>query len=283
MGNDQVAILSQDDKARVPIGITAVNKQAPFLMSVEYKVTLPDHDWVVATRHKLIPSVYAGIKITSDHINGDPSAVSYSRPTFIAIRSGKHSTSNAATHAFDFDLMLDMPQFETILKGKFESIPSALFKNVPFINKIKPFIDNGVVKPVVIFSVDGGPDENPRYPRVIEHAIQHFREHNLDANYIFTNAPGRSAYNRVERRMAPLSRELSGVILPHEHFGSHLDSQCRTTDTELEKKNFQYGGEVLAEVWGGMEIDGFSVTAKYLEPGSEKPCSSTSMAWYAFR
>ncbi|CAH2021635.1 unnamed protein product [Acanthoscelides obtectus] len=40
-----------------------------------------------------------------------------------------------------------------------------------------------------------------------------------------TNAPGRSAYNRIERRMAPLSRELANLILPHDHFGSHLDER----------------------------------------------------------
>jgi hypothetical protein len=32
-------------------------------MHVEYRVTLPDHDWVIAGKHKLTPSVYAGIDI----------------------------------------------------------------------------------------------------------------------------------------------------------------------------------------------------------------------------
>jgi len=54
--------LSQDDKCRVPIGLTACNKQSPLLMHLEYQVLLPDHDWVIAERHKLIPSVYAAIK-----------------------------------------------------------------------------------------------------------------------------------------------------------------------------------------------------------------------------
>jgi len=67
-------------------------------------------------------------------------------------------------------------------------------------------------------------------------AMSHFKKHNLDAIFIATNAPGRSAFNRVERRMAPLSRELSGLILPHDHFGSHLDANGKTTDAELEKK-----------------------------------------------
>lgn len=89
LGPAQVCFSSQDDKARVPLGITAANKQTPILMYVEYRVSLPDHDWVVADRHKLIPLVYAGIKIDPMSL-GNTSAVGYSGPTFIAIRSGKH-------------------------------------------------------------------------------------------------------------------------------------------------------------------------------------------------
>lgn len=63
LGPDEVFYLSQDDKARVPLGITAAHKQSSILMHMEYRVTLPDHDWVVAQKHKLIPSVYTGIAI----------------------------------------------------------------------------------------------------------------------------------------------------------------------------------------------------------------------------
>lgn len=80
----EVSFISQDDKARVPIRLTAANKQAPLLMHVEYQVTWPDHDWVVANRHKRISSVYAGIIIKKNQM-GDPCAVSYSGPTNIAI------------------------------------------------------------------------------------------------------------------------------------------------------------------------------------------------------
>lgn len=121
---------------------------------------------------------------------------------------------------------------------------------------------NDTVKPVIILSVDGGPDENPRYPKVIAHAIDHFKQFDLDAMFIFTNAPGRSAYNRVERRMAPLSRELSGVILPHDNFGSHLDKNNRTTNIDLERQNFEYAGQVLSEIWGNVKIDGYPVISE---------------------
>ena len=93
-----------------------------------------------------------------------------------------------------------------------------------------------LVKPVFVFTVDGGPDENPRYQKVIKVAIHHFVQDDLDALFIAANAPGRSAFNRVERKMAPLSRELSGLILPHDHYGSRLDKKGNIVDPQLEKK-----------------------------------------------
>lgn len=97
-------------------------------------------------------------------------------------------------------------------------------------------------------------------------AIHHFVSHDLDALFLATNAPGRSAYNRVERRMAPLSNQLAGLVLDHEHYGSHLDSQLRTTDGELEKSNFAHAGNTLADVWNELSIDDFPVIAEYIDP-----------------
>ena len=73
----------------------------------------------------------------------------------------------------------------------------------PLVTKYGP--DNAM-KPVLVITVEGGPDENPRYQKVIEMAVHHLVQHILDAYFIATNAPGRSAFNRVERRMAPLSQ-----------------------------------------------------------------------------
>ena len=87
LGPNQVLFISQVDKARVPVGFTAANTQAPLVMHTENRISLSNHDWVVAVRHKLIPSVYAGIMIESRG-QGNPSTVSYSGPTFITIRSG---------------------------------------------------------------------------------------------------------------------------------------------------------------------------------------------------
>ena len=58
-GPDSCFYLSLDDKAKVPLGLAAATKQSPILMHLDYQVRLPDHDFLVASRHKLIPSVYA--------------------------------------------------------------------------------------------------------------------------------------------------------------------------------------------------------------------------------
>lgn len=253
----QAAMLSQDDKAKVPIGMTAAKSQAPLLMHLQYRVRLPDHDWLPGSRHKLTPSVYAALAI-KDGFPGQKEAVTYSGPTFIAIRSAKHSSSTATTHAKDFQRLLTLPDFDPFLKDV-----------------------HGNVKPVVFLSVDGGPDENPRYKKVIAHAITHFLEYDLDGLFIFTNAPGRSAYNPVERRLAPLSRALSGLILPYDTFGNHLDQNGNTVDAELEKKNFAHAGAVLADVWSEMIVDGHNVTAQYVPDDEMLPAPrEVSDLWY---
>ena len=58
LSGSDVFVLSVDGKAKVPIGVTAVTKQAPLTMHVSYEIRLPDHDFVKATKHKLTPSVY---------------------------------------------------------------------------------------------------------------------------------------------------------------------------------------------------------------------------------
>ena len=114
-----------------------------------------------------------------------------------------------------------------------------------------------------MFLFDGGPDENPRFPKTLDVAIQHFQKYKFDGLLI-----SMSAYNQVERRMAPLSKALAGLVLPHGTFGPHLDSQRRTVDLELEKQIFKKAGEVLAEAWNELMIDNFPVICEYLEDAS---------------
>ncbi|CAM1298191.1 Uncharacterised protein r2_g765 [Pycnogonum litorale] len=142
-------------------------------MSMEYTIKLPDHDFVVANGHKLTPSVVAGLVIAENNVGH---AVSYSGPTYIGIRSAKHDASVATTHALNLrDIYEDVVEFQSLLH--------------------RP---DGSKKPVLVVFVDGGPDENPRCQKTIACAVDQFKYLQLDALYIVTQAPGRSAYNQVE-------------------------------------------------------------------------------------
>ncbi|CAF4774246.1 unnamed protein product, partial [Rotaria magnacalcarata] len=66
--------------------------------------------------------------------------------------------------------------------------------------------------------------------------------------------------------LAPLSHDLAGLILPHDHFATHLNDAGLTEHAELEKQNFKATGEVLAEVWSINVIDEYPVVAEYINP-----------------
>ena len=68
-----------------------------------------------------------------------------------------------------------------------------------------------------------------------------------------------SAFNPVERGMAPLSHDIAGLILPHDSFGSHMDANGKTIDEDLEKRNFCKAAGILLEVWSNAVIGGHPV------------------------
>ena len=78
--------------------------------------------------------------------------------------------------------------------------------------------------------------------------------------------------------MAPLSRELSGLVIPHDHFGSHLNDQGITIDDDLEKENFKFAGQTLAEVWSDLSIDGYTTVSEYIDPSNSEKDESTILS-----
>ena len=58
--------------------------------------------------------------------------------------------------------------------------------------------------------------------------------------FLATNAPRKTAFNRIEGRLVKFSQELSGIVLSHDKFGSHLNLKGETIEPELEKKNFMH-------------------------------------------
>ena len=190
MGTDNVAILGKDDKSHIPMGIPAANKQSPILMTMEYPVTLPDHTFVVASKHKLIPSIYASREIKSD-------GLSYSGPTHASIRSLKHDKADSYSCMEDLEHIIGLEQFKPFLKH------------------------DEKVKPIWVLTRDG--HDGPRFPTTRQTLIKFFQDHDIDFLVAVCNAKGLSSYYFIERRMAPLSKELAGIVLTHDSFGTYLD------------------------------------------------------------
>ncbi|KZS06552.1 Uncharacterized protein APZ42_029949 [Daphnia magna] len=108
-------------------------------------------------------------------------------------------------------------------------------------------------------TMDGGPNENPRYQKTIQ-------VNDLHALFVATNTPGKRAFNQVERKIEPLSRELSGRIISHDRFCSHLDERRCPIDEEFEMQNVALTGEILAEIWSQLIVDKFPTVASYINP-----------------
>ena len=114
LGPQQVTFHSQDDKANISLGLPAANKQTPLLMDMEYQIRLPDHDYVVASMHKLIPSVIGDMRIKEKTFSEE--AVTYSGPTYAGIRSANHTGSNAYYHLQDMKRIRSLEEFKEVCR-----------------------------------------------------------------------------------------------------------------------------------------------------------------------
>ncbi|CAB4421627.1 unnamed protein product [Rhizophagus irregularis] len=206
---DVSVVISQDDKAKIGLGVPAVGRTFHKLQSVNEPATIADHDFPIGFGQKLIPSWSLG--------------------------------TSSLTHMQDLESLASNSQYDDALKT------------------------NGMIRPIWILLVDGGPDENPRHLKNIKTYCQLFRKFDLDFLSIRTHAPGQSKYNPVERGMATLSGKLAGITLPIDHFGKHLDSQGKVINPELAARNFRYSGEALCEIWRRDLIFGKKVDACYVD------------------
>ena len=69
--------------------------------------------------------------------------------------------------------------------------------------------------------------------------------------------------------MTPLSHDLASLMLPHDHYGNHLDSSEKTIDIKLEKMSSYRAAEVLSEVWSQTVIDGYHVQCNAVPIGKD--------------
>jgi hypothetical protein len=187
---------------------------------------------------------YYSFSIYAATIIDETGLIGTAGPTYISIRSAKHDRMNHESHAIDFDRLVQLKEFEKFACDHL-----------------------GRVKPIVVINVDNcGLENKTRYQNTLSSAIDKFKKYNLDALVIVNQAPGQALFNTVERRLSPLSYDLAGLILPHDHFGTHLNDAGATEHAELEKSNFKMTGDVLAEVWSMNVLDEYPVVAEYLNP-----------------
>ena len=126
---------------------------------------------------------------------------------------------------------------------------------------MKKFFDENALpkRPIFLLSTDGATDEAPRFPKTLRSAVFLFLYLGLDVFIHTTNAAGLSAFNPCERRMAPLTHDLVGLILWAFTYGNHLDTSGNTIDDELELRNFFAASEALSDIWSRTVINNFEV------------------------
>ena len=129
-------------------------------------------------------------------------------------------------------------------------------------------------KPVMVVTVDGSQDINPLYTKTIACAIDYFVTQDWNALFLATNATGSRATNGKVQQMV-------GRILPHNHLGSHLNTKREGTDIQLKIRKFSHTGEILAETWSGVIIDGYPVLVKYISECNADDVTTKSQEWKA--
>ena len=178
LGPSQVNYIGMDGKSKVPLGIAAANEQQAILMRMDYKVRLSDHSFAIRGKHKLNPSVISLHDVTPNKF-GSAAAVSYKGETFLRIQSVKHDSVSCYDHGLDL-----LEVFKT--------------------DSLKPRLWGPTgPKPVLFIRSDGGMDVNITTLPAVKVFINVFKELDLDLLAISMSAPGGSAHNAVERRMAP--------------------------------------------------------------------------------
>jgi len=189
-------------------------------------------------------SILLSYRVYASCFIDDTGLVTNAGPTYISIRSAKHDRFTLESEDIDFDCVVKLKEFEKTARNHV-----------------------GTIKPIIVMNVDTlEPKDYTRFPKTLLSAINKFKKYNLDAFFLVSQAPGQASLNVVERRLAALAQDLTGLVLPHDYFGTHLNVSGVTIDTEVEKDNMKRTGDVLAEIWNMDWIDQYAVVAKYIDP-----------------
>ncbi|CAG8770970.1 8402_t:CDS:2, partial [Gigaspora margarita] len=232
-------VVSQDDKAKIGLGIPVVGCTFKTIQSINEPVTVEDHDFPKGSKIKLILSVY--LLIDPNNSN----TILHSGRLAIIIRPEDFMGTSLLTHMTDLLSLVNNQDFASVL------------------------LKENNVGPIWVFLVDRGPDKNPKHFKNIIEYCNLLQALDLDYLTVRMHAPYQSAYNPVERSMASLSEKLAGITLPIDEYGVLLDSQGNVVDEELAWHNFEFSGNRLCELWNRDDIYGKPVTVQYVNQISQ--------------
>ncbi|CAG8834202.1 3988_t:CDS:2, partial [Gigaspora margarita] len=180
--NDTV-IVSQDNKAKIGLGIPAVGHTFKSKQTINEPVSVADHNFFTGSKMKLIPSVYLVIDSanSNDNLRLGQLAIFIKPEYFIGTLS---------TYIADLQSLVTNKQFAIAIMKRDK------------------------VKPIWVLLIDRGPDKNPKHMKNIVQYCNFFYIFNFDNLTIRTHAPDQSAFNSIEKSMSFLSKKLAGITLP---------------------------------------------------------------------
>src|SRR6266542_5951120 len=114
---DEAIIISQDDKAKVRLGIPTVGHTFKTIQSVNEPVTVKDHDFPTSSKMKLIPSVYLVIN------PADSSNTLHTGQLSIFIRPEYFIGTSSETHMADLENIVSNEDFSSTLKKESQVRP----------------------------------------------------------------------------------------------------------------------------------------------------------------
>lgn len=99
--------------------------------------------------------------------------------------------------------------------------------------------------------------------------IRFLKNDHIDYVIAACNSAGLSVFYFIEQRMVPLSKELSGIVLPHDFFATHLNENGKTINNVKELENFKKVSKLPSEIWSAMNINSYQFNAKWVDPPDE--------------
>ncbi|CAG8848303.1 34520_t:CDS:2, partial [Gigaspora margarita] len=247
-------IISQDNKAKISLGMPAVGRTFKSIQSLNKPVTVSDHNFLCETKQKLILLVY--LIINSENMN----KTLHQDQLSIYIQPEYFVGTSSLSHIKD---LIDISKCD---------------------NFVSTLNNGNCLKSIWILLVDRRPDKNPKHLKNIVEYCRLFRELDFDYLSVQTHAPYQSACNSVERSMCTLSEKLAGIELPVDKFEldykreqydlcftlmsiieSHLNSQGAVINEELARRNFEFFGQLLYEIWRRDNIHRRQVCVNYID------------------